>query len=66
MSKVGGWLGAKTAERGWQMSFALYGIAAVLFFLTTFFNTRERVSPPKAQKTSVLRDLGTWSPTGRG
>ena len=58
MSKVGGWLGAKTAERGWQMSFALYGIAAVLFFLTTFFNTRERVSPPKAQKTSVLRDLG--------
>jgi len=40
------------------MAFALYGIAAVLFFLTTFFNTRERVSPPKAQQTSVLRDLG--------
>jgi glycoside/pentoside/hexuronide:cation symporter, GPH family len=58
MSKVGGWLGAKTVERGWQMSFVIYGIAAVIFFLTTFFNTRERVSPPRAQKTSVLRDLG--------
>ncbi len=58
MSKVGGWLGARTVERGWQLAFALYGIAAVVFFLTTFLNVRERVSPPKAQKTSVLRDLG--------
>ena len=58
MAKVGGWLGARTVERGWQMSFVVYGIAAVIFFLTTFLNTRERVSPPKAQKTSVLRDLG--------
>jgi GPH family glycoside/pentoside/hexuronide:cation symporter len=64
MSKVGGWLGARTAERGWQMSFVLYGIAAVLFFLTTFFNTRERVSPPKVQKTSVLRDLGDLATNG--
>ena len=58
MSKVGGWLGARTVERGWQMAFVIYGIAAVLFFLVTFLNTRERVSPPRAQETSVLRDLG--------
>ena len=58
MSKVGGWLGARTVERGWQMAFALYGAAAVLFFLATFLAVRERVSPPKAQKTSVMRDLG--------
>jgi len=58
MSKVGGWLGARTVERGWQMAFAIYGIAAVMFFLTTFFNVRERVTPPRAQATSVLRDLG--------
>ncbi len=58
MSKVGGWLGASTVERGWQMAFVLYGIAAVVFFLTTFFNTRERVSPPRTQQTSVRRDLG--------
>jgi GPH family glycoside/pentoside/hexuronide:cation symporter len=35
----------------------LYGAAAVLFFLTTFFNSRERVTPPSAQKTTVARDL---------
>ncbi len=58
MVRVGGWLGARTVERGWQMAFVLYGIAAILFFLTTFLNTKERVLPPKAQKTSVLRDLG--------
>jgi len=58
MSRVGGWLGARTVERGWQMAFVLYGVAAVAFFLVTFLNTRERVSPPRAQRTSVARDLG--------
>ncbi len=64
MAKVGGWLGAKTVAKGWQMAFVIYGIAAVLFFLATFFNTRERVSPPRAQKTSVLRDLGDLATNG--
>jgi GPH family glycoside/pentoside/hexuronide:cation symporter len=58
MAKAGGWLGARTVERGWQMAFALYGVAAVMFFLVTVLNVRERVSPPRAQKTTVLRDLG--------
>jgi GPH family glycoside/pentoside/hexuronide:cation symporter len=58
MAKVGGWLGATTVQRGWQMSFVIYGIAAVIFFLIVFFNTKERVLPPKAQKTSLGKDLG--------
>ena len=58
MAKVGGWLGATTAKQGWQMSFVVIGIAAVLSFLVVFFNTRERVQPPKEQKTTVLKDLG--------
>ena len=58
MSKVGGWLGATTVQRGWQMAFVIYGIAAVMLFLATFLNTRERITPPKQQQTSVLRDLG--------
>lgn len=57
MAKVGGWLGAKTVERGWQMSFVIIGIAAVVCYLTTFFTSHERIRPPKAQRTSVLRDL---------
>jgi GPH family glycoside/pentoside/hexuronide:cation symporter len=58
MAKVGGWLGATTVQRGWQMSFAIYGVAAIIFFLIVFFNTKERVLPPKAQKTSLGKDLG--------
>ena len=41
---------------GWQYSFIVYGIAAVIFFLIAFRGTRERVQPPKTQKSSILRD----------
>ncbi len=58
MAKVGGWLGAETAKQGWQMSFLVIGVVATLSFLIVFFNTRERVQPPKEQKTSVMKDLG--------
>ena len=51
-------LGGDNPARGWQLSFVIIGIAAIVFFLITFFNTRERVVPPKAQKTSMARDLG--------
>lgn len=58
MAKVGGWLGATTDRQGWQMSFIAIGALAVVSFLIVFFNTRERVQPPKEQKTSVAKDLG--------
>ena len=54
MAKVGGWLGATTVQRGWQMSFVVYGVAAIISFLLVFLNTRERVVPPKAPKTSLF------------
>jgi GPH family glycoside/pentoside/hexuronide:cation symporter len=57
MAKVGGWLGATTVKEGWQRSFMIYGVASVIFFLIVFFNTKERVLPPKAQKTSLGKDL---------
>jgi len=50
--------GGQNAARGWQLSFVVIGLAAIVFFLITFLNTRERVVPPKAQKTSMARDLG--------
>lgn len=49
--------GGDNVARGWQLCFVAVGAAAVVFFLITFFNTRERVQPPKEQKTSVGRDL---------
>ncbi len=45
------------AARGWQRSFMIVGVAAILFFLIAFKSTRERVQPPKTQKTSVGSDL---------
>jgi GPH family glycoside/pentoside/hexuronide:cation symporter len=58
MAKVGGWLGATTVQHGWQMSFAIFGVASIIFFMVVFLNTKERVLPPKAQKTSLLKDVG--------
>ncbi len=43
--------------KGWQYSFIIYGIAAVIFFLIAFKGTKERVQPPKAQKSSIRQDL---------
>ena len=42
---------------GWQITLAIYGAIAAVFFLITFLSTHERVTPPPAQKTSVGRDL---------
>ena len=50
-------LGGDNPARGWQMSFIIYGIAAIAFFLIAFNGTRERVQPPKSQKTSIGKDL---------
>jgi len=58
MTQVGGWLNATTAKQGWQMSFVVLGVVAVISFLIVFFNTKERVLPPVAQNTTVLKDLG--------
>jgi GPH family glycoside/pentoside/hexuronide:cation symporter len=50
-------LGKGNDAHGWQLSFVVYGIAAVIFFLITFKGTRERVQPPKTQKSSIKKDL---------
>jgi GPH family glycoside/pentoside/hexuronide:cation symporter len=42
---------------GWTKTIMLYGIVAIVFFALTFLLTKERVRPPKSQKTSVKRDL---------
>jgi len=42
---------------GWQITMIVFGIAAVIFFLITFSFTKERVQPPKTQKSSIGQDL---------
>jgi GPH family glycoside/pentoside/hexuronide:cation symporter len=50
-------LGGDNEAKGWQLTMGIFGIAAIVFFLITFFTTKERIHPPKEQKTSVKDDL---------
>jgi GPH family glycoside/pentoside/hexuronide:cation symporter len=50
-------LGKGNDAHGWQLAFIIYGITAVVFFLITFTGTKERVQPPKTQKSSVKKDV---------
>jgi glycoside/pentoside/hexuronide:cation symporter, GPH family len=50
-------LGGENQARGWQLSFVVYGIAAIIFFLIAFKGTRERVQPPRSQKSSIKKDI---------
>jgi len=44
-------------QRGWQLTMAVFAVIAVVFFYFTFAWTKERISPPKEQKTSLKADL---------
>lgn len=50
-------LGGGNEQLGWQLTMALYGVVAALLFATSFLTTRERISPPINQNTSIARDL---------
>ncbi len=50
-------LGGGDDAKGWQLSFVIYGILAIAFFLIAFKGTKERVQPPRAQKQSIKKDL---------
>jgi glycoside/pentoside/hexuronide:cation symporter, GPH family len=51
------YLGQGSAPRGWQMTLAVYGVAAIVFSLVTFFVTKERIQPIAKEKISVKSDL---------
>lgn len=44
-------------QMGWELAMVIYAVIAALFFYFTFAWTRERVQPPKEQKTSLKADL---------
>jgi glycoside/pentoside/hexuronide:cation symporter, GPH family len=50
-------LGGGDAQRGWQLTMIVWGIAAACLFAVTFFNTRERIAPPPGQKNDVMQDI---------
>jgi GPH family glycoside/pentoside/hexuronide:cation symporter len=42
---------------GWQMALTVLSVLAVFLFIISFFTTKERVHPPKGQKTDFKEDL---------
>lgn len=50
-------LGQGNDVLGWQLTMAMFGIAAAVMFLTTFLFTRERIEPLSEKPDSILRDL---------
>jgi GPH family glycoside/pentoside/hexuronide:cation symporter len=51
-------LGDGDLRLGYQLTFVIYGVVAALLFVVTFAFTQQRVTPPPAQRTRLLRDLG--------
>lgn len=49
--------GAAGIKKSWQFTMMIYAVIAIILFYLTFLWTRERVSPPKEQKTSLKSDL---------
>jgi len=50
-------LGGGNERLGWPLTMALWGVAASGLFAVTFFNTRERIAPLRAQRTQVRQDV---------
>lgn len=48
---------AADPQKRWQLTMAIISGLAIILFLITFFSCKERVQPPKDQKTSFKRDL---------
>ncbi|MGD8781992.1 MAG: MFS transporter [Ignavibacteria bacterium] len=51
------YFGGGNAQAGWQWTIGIFGALAVILLLITFATTKERVHPPKEQKTDVKQDL---------
>jgi GPH family glycoside/pentoside/hexuronide:cation symporter len=49
--------GENNEARGWQGAMAVLSVLAVVLFFITFATTKERVQPPKGQKTPFRRDF---------
>ena len=44
-------------QQAWQYTMVIYSVIATLLFIGTFQLTKERIQPPKEQKTSLKNDL---------
>ncbi|MGB2870195.1 MAG: MFS transporter [Bacteroidota bacterium] len=52
-----GKFGEGNAAKGWSMTIGVFAFLCVIFFVITFFTTRERVKPDPNQKPSARQDF---------
>jgi len=50
-------LGGSNSARGYQLTMGLLSILSVIFFIISFFATKERIQPDPQQKSSLGQDL---------
>jgi len=51
------YFGNGNVQVGWQWTIGCFGVLAIVLLMITFSSTKERVLPPKDQKTNVRQDL---------
>ena len=49
--------GSENSPHGWQMTMVVYSAIAVVFFLLTFFLTKERIQPEPKEKGALKKDI---------
>ncbi len=49
--------GAENLQHGWVCTIGLFACIALVFFVITFFVTKERIQPPPAQQTNIKEDI---------
>jgi len=52
-----GILGSGNSARGYQLTMGLLSVLSVVFFIISFFSTKERIQPLPEQKSSLGQDL---------
>lgn len=44
-------------QKGWALTVTVFAIIAFVLLIITFFTTKERITPPKNQQTSIKQDM---------
>ncbi len=52
------YFGQGNDAKGYQATIGVFSVLAVIFFVITFFTTKERILPPPDQKSSIAQDFG--------
>ena len=54
---LAGYFGQGDNARGYRLTVTLFAVISFVLFMITFFSTRERIQPPKAQEHSLKKDF---------